>query len=53
MKGVRLEEIMYSRLDRPKPYRSATEELLGAEMSKAGIAFGADTQYGENNNRQC
>lgn len=46
--GVRLEENIYTRLDRPKPHRSETEELLGAELGKASSAFGDDTSdYGE------
>lgn len=46
--GVRLEENIYTKLERPKPHRSETEELLGAEMGKASTAFGSDaSDYGE------
>lgn len=46
--GVRLEENIYTRLERPKPHRSETEELLGAEMGKASSVFGDDaSDYGE------
>ena len=46
--GVRLEENIYNRLDKQKPHRSETEELLGAEMGKASSAFGMDApEYGE------
>jgi endophilin-B len=45
--GVRLEENIYTRLEKTKPHRSETEELLGAEMGKASSAFGDDTsEYG-------
>ena len=50
--GVRLEENIYTRLERPKPHRSETEELLGAQLGKASSAFGDDTsEYGESMKR--
>ena len=46
--GARLEETIYTRLERQKPHRSETEELLGAEMGKASTAFGVEaSEYGE------
>lgn len=46
--GVRLEETIYTRLEKAKPHRSETEELLGAELGKASSAFGDDaSEYGE------
>ena len=51
--GVRLEENIYTRLEKTKPHRSETEELLGAEMGKASSAFGDDTsEYGESVERE-
>ena len=44
---MRLEENIYHRLDKQKPHRSETEEMLGAEFGKASSAFGTDApEYG-------
>ena len=52
--GVRLEETIYTRLERQKPHRSETEELLGAEMGKASTAFGVEaSEYGERGGKTC
>jgi len=45
--GHRIEDKVYSRLDRPKPHRTTPHELLSIELSRAGNAFGPETQYGE------
>ena len=48
LSGVRLEENIYTRLERPKPHRSETSELLGAEFGKASSVFGSEaSEYGE------
>ncbi|XP_019854265.1 PREDICTED: endophilin-B1-like isoform X2 [Amphimedon queenslandica] len=44
--NIRLEEAVYSKLDRVQPHRSTGHELLGVELSRAGNEFGPETQYG-------
>ena len=38
---------MYRTLDRAQPIQTTPFENLGLEMSRAGKAFGPETQYGE------
>ena len=45
--GNRIEDMVYSRMDRQKPDRPSPHELLGIELAKSANAFGAETQYGE------
>ena len=36
-----------TKLNRPKPVRSNTHFLFGAELSRSAQSFGESTQYGE------
>ena len=44
--GLRLEGVVYSKLERAQPHHSSPHELLGVELARAGNEFGPDTQYG-------
>lgn len=43
---LRLENWARSKIDRPKPPRENTHNLLGSELTKASESFGQETQYG-------
>jgi endophilin-B len=44
--NIRIEEMIYSKLDKIRPHHSSPHELLGVELSRAGNEFGPETQYG-------
>ena len=44
---ARLEDWTLTKFNRPKPVRSNTHFLLGAELTRAAQSFGEATQYGE------
>ena len=44
--GLRAEEFMYQKLDKPKPPRFTENETLGHTMIDAGNDFGPGTNYG-------
>lgn len=46
--GLRAEEFVYQKLDKPKPPRLTESEALGQSMIEAGNDFGPGTNYGEN-----
>ena len=45
--GLRFEDKIYTRLDKPHPHRTTAHELLAAELARAGNEFGTETQYGK------
>lgn len=45
--GLRAEEFVYQKLDKPKPPRLTESEALGQTMIEAGNDFGPGTNYGE------
>ena len=45
--GLRAEEFVYQKLDKPKPPRATESETLGQSMIEAGNDFGPGTNYGE------
>ena len=45
--GLRAEEFVYQKLDKPKPPRLTESEALGQSMIEAGNDFGPGTNYGE------
>jgi len=55
--GLRAEEFVYQKLDKPKPPRLTESEALGQSMIEAGNDFGPGTNYGEINrlsfDRKC
>ena len=44
--GIRLEEIVYSKLDKTQRHHPSPHELLGVELGRAGNEYGPETQYG-------
>ena len=44
--GMRAEEFVYQKLDKPKPPRLTESESLGQSMIEAGNDFGPGTNYG-------
>ena len=51
--GMRAEEFVYEKLDKPKPPRLTESETLGQSMIEAGNDFGPGTNYGEIYRLQC